>query len=211
MSSTMGIPIRDQRFYSIKIATQVGRISRGQAANWAKSGYLVPSILYSTDRRPYTYLYSFSDLVALRVIWILRYQYRMPLANAKIAADHIRATPDIPWSAMRIWIEDRRVVLAEPDGADGAVIELAEIAAVVKQEADKLWYRSPDDYGKVERKRNVMHGALVVKGTRIPVSTVVALVNAGWDIERIRRGYPTLHPEDIQGVMRYVEEHQQVA
>lgn len=203
--------MRDQRFFSIKIAIVVGRITRGQAASWAKSGYFVPSILYSTDRRPYSFLYSFSDLVALRVIWILRNQFRMSLADARIAADQIRTTTDIPWSEMRLWVNDRRVFLSEPDGEKVAVIELDSVAATVKDEADKLWFRSPDDYGKVERKRNVMHGALVVKGTRIPVSTVVALVNAGWDVERIRRGYPTLHPEDIQGVMRYVEEHQQVA
>jgi uncharacterized protein (DUF433 family) len=101
--------------------------------------------------------------------------------------------------------------LSNPNCEEAIVIQLVSIAAEVKEEADKLFCRGPDDFGKVERKRNVMHGALVVKGTRIPVSTVVELVNAGWDIDRIRKGYPTLHPEDIRGVMRYVEEHQQVA
>lgn len=203
--------MRDQRFFTINIAATVGRISRGQAANWAKNGFFVPSVLYSTDRRPYAYLYCFSDLVALRVISLLRRQFQTPLSEARIAADYIRATRDTPWSEMRVWVQRRQVYLSEPAGGDATAVELGAIAAEVKEEADKLWYRGPDDYGKVERKRNVMHGALVVKGTRIPVSTVVALVDAGWDTERILQGYPTLHPEDIQGVMRYVEEQKQVA
>lgn len=211
MSSKIGVPMRDQRFFSLKIATKVGRISRGQAASWAKSGYFVPSILYSTDRRPYTYLYSFSDLVALRVIWILRDQYRMSLANAKIAADHIRSTPDIPWSAMRIWIEDRHVVLAEPDGEDVAVIKLDTIAAMVKEDADKLWYRNPDDYGKIERRRGVMHGMPVIKGTRIPVYIVVNMNAQGASDEEILRAYPTLRPEDIRGVLEQTTEQRRVA
>lgn len=203
--------MRDQRFFTINIATKVGRISRGQAANWAKSGFFVPSILYSTDHRPYVYLYSFSDLVALRVISILRSDYRVPLAEVRRAADYIREAPnDLPWSEMRIWTSDHKVHLSQPDN-DVAVIELGPLASNVKEEADKLFYRGPEDYGKVERKRNVMHGALVVKGTRIPVSTVVALVGAGWNTERILQAYPTLHPEDIQGVLRYVEEQKQVA
>lgn len=203
--------MRDNRFYSIDIATQIGGISRGQAASWAKNGTFVPSILYWTESRPYSYLYSFSDLVALRIVSILRDQYGVTLSNAYTAAKHIQDTPDIPWSEMRLWVSDRHVFQSNPGDDNGYLIELAPIAAAVQEEADKLWYRNPADYGKVERKRNVMHGALVVKGTRIPVSTVVALVDAGWDIDRIRRGYPTLQPEDIRGVMQYVEEQRQVA
>jgi uncharacterized protein (DUF433 family) len=203
--------MRDERFFTIDIATKVGRVSKGQAATWAKSGFFVPSVLYSTARRPYAYLYSFADLLALRVIFVLRSQFQVPLSEAQIAAGYIRSTRDIPWSMMRVWIQHRRVFLSEQGGSDVSIIELGPLAAEVTEEADKLWYRGPDDYGKVERKRNVMNGALVVKGTRIPVSTVVALVNGGWDIDRILQGYPTLHQEDIQGVMRYVEEHQQVA
>lgn len=203
--------MRDKRFYSLNIATQIGRISRGQATSWAKNGTFIPSILYWTESRPYSYLYSFSDLVALRVISILRDQYGVSLANAFTAADYIRDTPDMPWSEMQIRVSENQVDLSSQNTNSGILIELAQIAKDVQEEADKLWRRSPDDYGKVERKRNVMHGALVVKGTRIPVSTVVALVNAGWDIDQIRRGYPTLQPEDIRGVMQYVEEQKQVA
>ncbi len=203
--------MRDERFFPINIATHVGRITRGQAASWAKSGFFVPTIMYWTKSRPFGYLYSFSDLVALRVVSILRQQFGMSLADTRVATDFIRSEPDTSWSDMRVWIEDKKVHLSEPDGDDFAVIELAPIADEVKGEADKLFYRSPDDYGKVERRRGVMSGALVVKGTRIPISTVVALVDAGWDIDRIRQGYPTLQPEDIRGVMQYVEEHQKVA
>lgn len=203
--------MRDKRFYSLDIATQIGRISRGQATRWAKNGTFVPSILYWTKSRPYSYLYSFSDLVALRVISMLRSEYDVPLPKAFAAAHHIRATPNIPWSKMRFWVWENQVLLANPNNQVGTLIELEPIAASVHDEADELWSRSPDDYGKVERNRNIMHGALVVKGTRIPVSTVVALVDAGWDIDRIRRGYPTLQPEDIHGVIQYIEEQKQVA
>lgn len=200
----------DERYFSIKTATTIGRISRGQAASWAKNGFFVPSQLYWTESRPYGYLFSFSDLVALRVTAILREQFGLPLANTKVAADFIRSNSNSPWTELRFWVDDKSVHLSAPSD-NAPPIELAPIADEVKLEADKLFYRNPDDYGKVERRRGVASGALVVKGTRIPVSTVVALVDAGWDIDRIRQGYPTLQPEDIQGVMQYVGEQRQVA
>ncbi len=202
--------MRNERFYSIDIATQIGALTRSQVAQWARNGTFVPSILYSTDHRPFGYLYSLADLVALKIISVLRSRYRLPLSEARIAADYVRTDSDTA-AAGRFWIVDNHVHISDPQSAAATLIEVGPIAEQVQVEADRLWQRSPDDYGRVERKRNVMNGALVVKGTRIPVSTVVALVTAGWDIDRIRKSYPTLQPEDIQGIMQYAEEQRQVA
>lgn len=149
--------MRDERYFSIKIATAIGRISRGQAASWAKSSFFVPSKLYWTDSRPYGYLYTFSDLVAMRVIAILRERFSTPLAKTKVAADYIRSNSDVPWSELCFWVKGKTVLLSAP-GGDASQVELEPIAAEVKLEADKLFYRSPDDYGKVERRRGVMRG-----------------------------------------------------
>jgi uncharacterized protein (DUF433 family)/DNA-binding transcriptional MerR regulator len=203
--------MRDSRSYGIEHATKVGGISHRQALTWAKNGILVPSRVYVTDYRPYTLLYSFDDLVALRVISILREQYGLSLQAARAASDAIRATPKTDWNDQPLWVLDKRVHISDPLDTSAIRLDLAAISAGVRKDADKFWQRDPVNYGKIEYRRDVYGGTLVVKGTRISVATVANLIAAGWDADRIRRSYPTLQPEDIRGVMHYVEEQRNVA
>jgi uncharacterized protein (DUF433 family) len=203
--------MQDKRYFSSSLAETIGNISRRQAIDWARDGMLVPSKLYAHDERPYVFFYSFHDLVALRLIWMLRHRFGLSLRSALTAADYVRANSESPWSDLQFWVFDKRVWLSKPESDSAVLVEVAPVAEQVKAEADKLWYRGSDDYGKIEFRRDVLGGTLVVKGTRISVATVANLLGAGWDIDQIRRGYPTLQPEDILGVMRYVEEQRKVA
>ena len=49
------------------------------------------------------------------------------------------------------------------------------------------------------------HGEACIKGTRIPVSVVVATL-ADLSIEDLLREYPQLHREDVQAALRYAAE-----
>lgn len=203
--------MQDSRYYNIELATKIGGISHRQALAWAKNGVLVPSRVYMTDHRPFTLLYSFRDLVALRVISILREHYGLSLQEATVASDYIREFPDAPWNELPLWLVNKSVRVADPYEEPATRIDLEPIAVDVRRDADQLWKRDPANYGKIEYRRDVMGGTLVVKGTRISVATVASLLAYGWDIDQIREGYPTLQPEDIRGVMQYVEEQRKVA
>lgn len=46
-------------------------------------------------------------------------------------------------------------------------------------------------------------GKPVVRGTRLSVALVVAMVADGWDEQRIVAEYPGLTPEDVRACLRY--------
>lgn len=203
--------MQDSRYYSIELASTIAGISRRRAADWARDGVFVPSRIYATDHRPYTHLYSFDDLVALRVISILRNDYGLPLKTASAVGRQLQQRTDTPWDAMQIWLVGKTIHVSKPDTDSAVRIDLEPIVETVRQEADKLWQRDPADYGKVERRRNVMGGALVVKGTRIPASTIVNMSAFGASVEEILRAYPTLVPEDVHGVLELMGDQRRVA
>jgi len=51
-----------------------------------------------------------------------------------------------------------------------------------------------------------MGGMPCIRGLRIPVATVVAMVADGMNHDEILSGYPDLEPEDIQQALRYAAE-----
>ncbi len=52
----------------------------------------------------------------------------------------------------------------------------------------------------------VMHGAVCLRGTRIPVSVVLDNLAAGETTESILQEYPTLRPEHIPAAIAYAAE-----
>ena len=50
----------------------------------------------------------------------------------------------------------------------------------------------------------VMVGKPVIKGTRIPVDTIIRLLAKGMTQEEILEDYPNLHKEDIKAALEYV-------
>ena len=51
-----------------------------------------------------------------------------------------------------------------------------------------------------------MGGAPTIRGMRIPVATVVAMVADGLSVNEITRDLPDLEPEDIREALRYASE-----
>jgi len=51
-----------------------------------------------------------------------------------------------------------------------------------------------------------MGGAPCIRGLRIPVATVVAMIADGMAETEVLRAYPDLEPEDIREALRYAAE-----
>ncbi|MCZ7605508.1 MAG: DUF433 domain-containing protein [Planctomycetota bacterium] len=49
----------------------------------------------------------------------------------------------------------------------------------------------------------IMRGRPCIRGTRIPVSTILGMLAKGHSRERILEGYPDLKPEDIDEALAY--------
>lgn len=51
-----------------------------------------------------------------------------------------------------------------------------------------------------------MAGVPCIRGLRIPVSRVVAMVANGWTVEKILQDYPDLEEADIPAALKYAAE-----
>ena len=49
----------------------------------------------------------------------------------------------------------------------------------------------------------ICHGQATIRGTRVPVSVVLANLAAGLSHDELRRNYPTLSPEAITAALAY--------
>lgn len=58
-------------------------------------------------------------------------------------------------------------------------------------------------YERISVDHRVMGGVPCIKGTRIPVATVVAIVAEGATTDQILADFPQLQVEDIRDALRY--------
>lgn len=62
------------------------------------------------------------------------------------------------------------------------------------------------DFPRITVDPEQMAGVPCIRGLRIPVATVVAMVADGMTREEILGDYPSLEPEDIQAALRFAAE-----
>jgi uncharacterized protein (DUF433 family) len=58
-------------------------------------------------------------------------------------------------------------------------------------------------FERVTVDHRVMGGAPCIRGTRIPVATVVAMLADGMTVAEILAGYPQLTEDDVRDALRY--------
>jgi len=61
-------------------------------------------------------------------------------------------------------------------------------------------------FTRITANPNQMGGVPCLRGLRIPVATVVAMVAEGMSEKEILEAYPDLEPEDVREALRYAAE-----
>ena len=56
---------------------------------------------------------------------------------------------------------------------------------------------------RVEIREDLHHGDPCIRGTRVPVRTIIGSLADGMSVEEIRDAYPQLGPEDISAALAY--------
>jgi uncharacterized protein (DUF433 family) len=185
-------------------------ISRRQLAYWDLRGLIGPGIARRLSMRGNVQLYTFTDLVCLSVLAQIRRRFSLQRMRRVVA--HLRSRGyDEPLSELRFALHGRHeVYFQHPDGTwEGdlrsdqiviqEVIQLEPIRARIRQATR----RSPEDFGKVERRRGRRASKEVFAGTRLPVTTVVAWLQNGFTTEQVIEAYPDLSPADVQVARAY--------
>lgn len=191
--------------FSDEQAARITGVSLNQLREWDSAGFFKPSYGSKRAHVPYGRIYSFRDLVALQVLNDLRNQKRIPLQHLKAVSGKLAHLGDDRWTATTLYVLGKRVVFEDPEtlereevvsGQRVFNIPLRVVIRSTKKKIAEMNDRSAS-VGKIEHHRYVAQNVRVFAGTRVPVSTVLDFISAGYTVADIVSEFPGLYPEDI--------------
>jgi len=195
-------------------AERLTGVSKRQLRHWDNTDFFVPSLAFEDRRAQYSRLYSFRDLVSLKVLNSLRNDANVPLPHLREVKTKLAHLGDDMWAKTTLYVLNRKVIFHNPEvevreevlsGQAILGIPLQVITSGVEDAVKAMRQRDVTQIGKIEKQRNVAHNQPVVAGTRIPVHSVKAFAEAGYSIAQIRNEYPTLTDDDIRAAIDYNE------
>lgn len=187
-------------------------ISKRQLRSWDADRFFIPSMAYGDRSRPYSRLYSFRDVVSLKVLNELRNGSKVPLSHLKEVKEKLAHLGDDMWSKTTLYVLKKRVVFDNPEtqereevvsGQGVLQIPLRVVTGNMQEQVKALSRRDEAVVGKFDQRRGVAHNQLVFAGTRIPVRSVKAFADAGYSVSQIKKEYPTLTEGDIRAAIDF--------
>lgn len=208
------------RAFSADHVVRLTGLTKRQLNEWDNTGFFKPQYAHENRRSPYSRLYSFRDVVGLRVVSVLRNKYKISLQHLKKVAKELSEKDYAFWGQETLYVVNREVSFHEPGtervrsvvkGQYVVPIPLEPIIGEVREAAAKLRERTTDKIGKVERHRLIMHNTTVIAGTRIPTGAIKRFKDAGYSTDAILREYPSLTKADIEAALAYEEKDNRAA
>lgn len=201
--------------FSEEQVSRLTGLSRAQLRAWNRKGFILPEFKVGDGvRRPYTYIYSFKDLLKLRVLNQLRNKHRVPMAELVRVERELDHMGDDKWTKQRLWVHNRRVVFEEPQSLRKreiaskqfvAEIPLEVVTSDARSDIAKLNERGKGQAGDIIRKRYLHSSDHVFAGTRIPVSAVIGYLDAGFGPKEIIQRLPDLTLADVRAAQQWRE------
>ena len=198
--------------FSEETTSRLTGVSVRQLRYWDRDGFFSPSLGYADRSVSNSRLYSFRDIVSLKVLNALRNDAGVVLQHLREVKEELAKLGDDLWGQTTLYVHHKRVVFVNPNterleeivsGQGVLQIPLQIVTGNMRDAIKRLNQRGPAVIGKFEKKRKIANNQLVIAGTRIPVDSVKAFANAGYSVERIKSEYPTLTEDDIRAVINY--------
>jgi uncharacterized protein (DUF433 family)/DNA-binding transcriptional MerR regulator len=196
-------------------------LSKGQLRYWDQTGFFAPEYGDGEPRTPYSRVYSFRNVVALRTLGTLRNAHKVSLQHLRQVAEKLSHMKDDLWTRTTLYVVRRRVHVrltrdkppVDPTTGQYAIeaIALKAVMADVARESERLRARDPATIGRVERNRFVSHNAWVIAGTRIPTRAIKNFHESGYDVAAILEEYPDLTAADVEAALAHKEGPAKVA
>lgn len=193
------------------MAARLVGVTPRQVSYWRTTGLVVPTVTGSVGAREVR-LYGLPELVELRTVAELR-QIPVSLQHIRSIVRYLRANYDAPLRTLRFGFHAGEVYFQHPDGTwEGdrkpgqAVFEgVVPVEAFRDELLSKVTKgaRVSDEVGRVVRSRGIHGQRPAFAGTRIPVSSVQAYLDRGYDTERILAAYPQLTEADVEAARHY--------
>ncbi|WP_312472570.1 DUF433 domain-containing protein [Brucella sp.] len=196
-------------------AEKLTGVSAAQLRSWDRTGFFVPALANKNRSLPLSRLYSFRDLVCLKVLNALRNDENVSLQHLRSVKERLAHLGEDMWAKTTLYVLNKKVIFENPEtknkeevvtGQGVLKIPLQIVTGDMKRAVDQLKKRDTSTLsGKIERIKGIAGNRPVIAGTRIPVSTIKAFADEGFSAEQIIEEYPTLTLEDIQAAIEYSE------
>jgi uncharacterized protein (DUF433 family) len=184
-----------------------------QLRYWDQTKFVVPSYADENRRVPYSRIYSFKDIAALRVIGVLRNQHNVSLQHLRDVAVELQNLSDDGWTKTTLYVLQKKIVFEEPEsgrlreivGTQYVLpsVALGTVFADTERDVANLIKRPDDKVGQISRNRFISHNAPVVAGTRVPTAAVRRFSEAGYSTDQIIAEYPDLTPKDVEAALKF--------
>ena len=190
-------------------AAKLSGVRVGQLRRWDRLGFLRPSYADDNRRLPYGRIYSFRDIVTLRVLGQLRNVHGVPMQHLRKVSEALSHMGDRRWTACTLYVLGKRVVFDDPSNDERIEvvsgqrvfdIPLRVAISDTRQAIQEMNRRPPEKAGKVVHGRFILQNEPVLDGTRIPVAAVKNYLDAGYSSESIVAEFPDLTTEDVRAV-----------
>ncbi|MGR9476973.1 DUF433 domain-containing protein [Rhizobium leguminosarum] len=183
-----------------------------QLRHWDQKKFFVPSLAYENRREAFARLYSFRDVVCLKVLNKLRNESKVSMQHLRSVKEKLSHLGDDLWAKTTLYVLNKRVIFHNPEsnakeevlsGQGILQIPLEVVTGDMNDAVSKMRQRDVTEIGKIETHRGKMKVRPVVLGTRIPVAAIKEFAEAGYSVEQIQREYPALTLEDIRAALDY--------
>lgn len=201
--------------FTLPQTAKITKVSERQLVEWDRDKFFVPEYAGADRGEPYSRIYSFRDLVELRVIATLRNEFGISRQYLRKLHRWLREKhADRPWSQLKFWIVGKRVRFedpqtgypldSEPFGQRVFPFDLAPIVADVQSNVVSVRTRTEEQVGHVATSnRHLAPGHGVIAGTRLTTDFIADLYESGRSVATIVADYPQLKEQDVRAAIEY--------
>lgn len=203
------------RAFTLEHVERLTGVTQRQLKYWDDTDFFKPEHAYENRRSPYSRIYSFQDVVALRVLKQLRSQHDISLQHLRKVGDELKARSGEVWAKTVLYVVKNEVVFNDPEtGRPRGIVSgqyiaptivLERVIGDVSRDAKGLMRRDPATIGKIGKHRYIAHNAPTVQGTRIPTRAIKAFHDEGFSTAQILKQYPSLTEADVRAALEYEE------
>lgn len=193
-------------------AARLSDLSVGQLRLWDRTGFLRPSYATNDKHLPHNRIYSFRDIVSLRVLGQLRNKLRVPMQHLRKVSEQLSEFGDSKWTATTLYVLGKRVVFTDPRSnqrmevvSKQQVFDIPLRVAIsdTRRAINQMNNRTSGELGHIVQEKFVLQNEPVFDGTRIPVMAVRRYLEAGFDDHQIIKEFPLLTKADIDAARAF--------
>lgn len=189
--------------------SRLTKVTPAQLRRWDSTGFFRPSFRDNDGGVGFGRVYSFRDLVSLKVLNALRNEHGVSLQHLRKVSESLHNMGDSKWINTTLYVLNRRVVFDNPEtlkreevvsGQRIIDIPISVISSNMRSEIIKFNERDSSKIGKIVKNRAINGNSEVFLGTRVPVESVLSYLKAGFSTDHILREFPDLREEDVESV-----------